>query len=299
MTAWSSPSNPQPKVRVPRWLDIYLRLSKSALVSMVILTMAAGFFLAGRHQFCLPRFLWAVLGTAFTAAGANAFNQWQEAQLDRLMRRTWGRPLPARQLGNRHAFCWAAGASGLGLCALACGTNALAAGLGLGAEALYVLAYTPLKRRSTVCTLVGAVCGAIPPLLGWAAATGGIGYGAWLLAAMLFIWQIPHFLALAWLHRADLRRADFRLLPLVDVTGGSTCRFCLLYSLALVPLSLCLPLLHVADWHSTAGVAAASVLMAILSFRLYQRPSDAAARALFRYSLAYLPVALVLMVVGG
>jgi protoheme IX farnesyltransferase len=288
--------NPKSKIG---WLGVYLRLSKTALVSMVVLTMAAGFLLANRQCLDLPRFLWAALGTAFTAAGANAFNQWHEAQLDKLMRRTRGRPLPARQLGSRQAFCWAACVSAIGLCVLACGTNALATVLAVGAEAMYVLAYTPLKRRSTVCTLVGAVCGAIPPLIGWAAASGRLEHGAWLLAVMLFLWQIPHVLALAWLHRADLRRADFRVLPQVDGTGRGSCRFCLLYSAALVPLSLCLPLMQVANWRSAAGVAAASVVMAILSFRLCRRQSDANAQALFRYTLAYLPLALMLMIIGG
>lgn len=182
---------------------------------------------------------------------------------------------------------------------LACGNNMLTAALGLSAAAGYVLVYTPLKKRSPVCTLVGAISGAIPPLMGWAAATGGIEYGACLLAAMLFLWQIPHFLALACLHRADMRRAGFRMLPLVDGTALHTCLFCLLYSLALVPLSLFLPFTQVTDWRSGTSAAAASAVLALLSLRLYWRRNDASARTLFRYSLAYLPLVLVLIVAGG
>ncbi|MGD0090730.1 MAG: heme o synthase [Planctomycetota bacterium] len=281
---------------VSHWLSIGLRLSRAALVSMVVLTMAAGFLLASPRGLSLEHLVWAILGTASTAAGASTLNQWWEVQLDRLMRRTAARPLPAQQLRTCYAFWGAAGACACGLCVLACGTNVLAAALGACAAAIYVLVYTPLKKRSTLCTLVGAVCGAIPPLLGWAAAGGSLEAGAWLLAVILYVWQIPHVLALTWLHRADLRRAGFRILPLLDSTGRSTSQFCLLYSLALVPLSLCLPLTQLASWQSTAGIAAASVVMVVFSFRLYRQRDDASARALFRYSLAYLPLIFVLRV---
>jgi protoheme IX farnesyltransferase len=279
---------------VPCRLSVYARLSKGSLVVMVALTAAAGFLLAGRHLLDLPRLLWLMIGTALIAAGANAFNQCWEVQADALMQRTRGRPLPALQIGRTCAFLWAASASVAGVLVLACGTNWLAASLGLSAEAIYLLAYTPLKKRSPLCTLVGAVCGAIPPLMGWAAASGEIGYGAWLLAALLFVWQIPHSLALAWLHRADMARAGFRVLPAADAAGRSTAEFCLLYSLALVPLSLCLGLTQGAGWPGTACAAAASLAMAWLSVRLYHGRTEARARALFVYSLVYLPVLLVL-----
>jgi protoheme IX farnesyltransferase len=273
-----------------RALRARLRLFKPALVAMVALTASAGFCLAGRGAFDPSTFLALMLGTLCAAAGANALNQWQEARLDGLMRRTAGRPIPAGELGSRGALCLALGASLLGLGLLALRVNAFVAALGLLAECLYVGAYTPLKRRTLLCTLVGALCGATPALMGWAGARGELEYGAWLLAAILFVWQVPHFLALAWTHREDFRLAGFRVWPAVDPGGRCTAQFCVLYSLVLASLSLCLPLARLASWVGASAALAAASLMVALSARLYRNRGEADARALFRASLAYLPL---------
>jgi protoheme IX farnesyltransferase len=271
-----------------------LRLSKAGLVAMVAGAGGAGYVLAGGRAVDI-RLLWTVAGTGLLAAGANAFNQWWEIQLDSVMQRTCGRPLPARQLAPVSALCWAAAASVAGVVVLAAGATVLAAGVGLGAAVLYVLVYTPLKRRTTLCTLAGAVCGAAPLPLGWAAARGSLDYAAWLLAALLFAWQIPHALAIAWLRRQDIERAGFRILAFRGDPGRAASQMCLLYSLALAPLSLLAATAGVAGWRGAALAALVAGGLTLHSLRFCLRRDDASARAVFRYSLSCLPLMLLAM----
>ena len=183
-----------------RQTAIYLELAKTRLTTLVLLTTGVGYVLAVDGPIAWDTLFWTILGTALTGSGANGLNQCIEAEADRRMARTHGRPVAARRIGVRHAWTvslmWAA----LGVFLLSALVNTLTAALGAVAVLLYVLVYTPLKQRSSICTLVGAVVGAIPPMMGVAAATGRLGLGAWILAALLFTWQIPHSLALAWLY---------------------------------------------------------------------------------------------------
>ncbi len=270
-----------------------MELAKARLTALVLATTVVGFLAAGGRVG--SGLLAAVLGTGLAAAGANVLNQWLERRPDALMRRTRGRPLPARRVAPPAALRLglAASAAGVGLLALLSGPlpSALAALVVL----LYTLVYTPLKRRTPACTLVGAVCGAVPPLIGWTAAGGRLGPAAWLLATVLFVWQIPHFLSLAWLHRRDYERGGFRMLPVVDPTGDLTCRSLLLFTGALPALVAAILLVGLAGPMFAAGGLVLSVFWLTAGLRLWRRRSEAAARRVFLGSLAYLPLLLGLM----
>jgi protoheme IX farnesyltransferase len=213
------------------------------------------------------------------------------------MRRTAGRPLPAGHARPRTVFVVAIVAGYAGCAALAFGTTMLASALAAANILLYVLLYTPLKPRTTFNTLVGAVTGAIPPVIGWTAVTGTMAPGAWALFALLFAWQIPHFLALAWLYRADYAAGGFVMLPVRDPSGTATAQAALLSSLALVPVGLLAVLTGVAGvrWYAPVALVA-GLWMSWLAIGFLRERSDARARRLFLASLAYLPIVLGAMV---
>lgn len=276
--------------------ELYLQLVKARLSALVVVTAAAGYLLAHPHPLDLPRLGWTLLGVALTAAGANGLNQRMEWRWDQQMNRTRLRPIPSGRLSTGAAALWAGLSVGWGLLLLVTFVNPLTAGLALLVEVLYLAVYTPLKRRSPLCTLVGAVCGAIPPIMGWTAATGSIGAGALLLAGILFLWQIPHFLALAWLYRDDYARGGFVMLPARDPAGHATALAATVYALALVPLGLAGVLAGVNGWIAAAGLVALGSWLTIRSATLLRTRSEGAAKQLFLATLAYLPVALALLV---
>lgn len=272
---------------------LLLELSKARLSGMVVLTAGVGFWLAsagaGTDWLTLVLML---IGTTLSACGANALNQCVEVRRDARMLRTCHRPLPSGELLSAPAWTAALLMALTGPLVLLAGTNMLTAALSAGCIALYVLVYTPLKVLTPYNTLVGAVVGAIPPLMGWTAATGTIGIGGLALAGVLFVWQIPHFLALAWMYRDDYARGGYRMLPLDDPDGGLTCRVMLLYCLMLVPVSLMLTLCGAAG---TVYAAAALVLgggLLALGLRLYRARTRENARRLFLGSVIYLPLLL-------
>ncbi len=277
-------------------IELYLQLVKARLSALVVVTTAAGYLLAHPDPLDLPRLGWTLLGVALTAAGANGLNQRMEWRWDLQMNRTRHRPIPSGRLSASAAALWAGLSVGWGLLLLVTFVNPLTAGLALLVEILYLAVYTPLKRRSPLCTLVGAVCGAIPPVMGWTAATGSIGAGAWLLAGILFLWQIPHFLALAWLYRDDYARGGFVMLPSRDPAGNATALAATVYALALIPLGLAGVLAGVNGWIAAVGLVALGSWLTIRSASLLQTRSEGAAKQLFLATLAYLPVALALLV---
>ena len=202
-------------------LSSYLELGKARLSTLVVATTAVGFAVApGRFDALL--FAWTLLGTTLAALGANSLNQWAERERDALMERTRTRPLPSGRLAAREALAAGVLESLGGVALLAALVNLLTALLAAFVILLYVLVYTPMKSRSHLNTLVGAVCGAIPPMMGWTAVTGALDPGAYILAAVLFVWQIPHFLALAWLYREDYQRGGYKMLPHSDPSGRLT-----------------------------------------------------------------------------
>ena len=217
---------------------LYLALTKPDVSFLVVMTTVAGYTLGTRGPLDWLRMAHTVFGTTLVAAGTSALNHYFERDTDALMRRTASRPLPSGQLNPREAFWFALSLIGFGTLYLALATNALATALGIATSVLYLCAYTPLKRKTTLATLVGAFPGAVPPLIGWAAARGTLNIEAWFLFCMLFLWQFPHFDAIAWVYREDYKRAGIKMLPVVDPEGARTFREILMTAALLVPVSL-------------------------------------------------------------
>lgn len=278
-------------------LSVYVELTKARLVALVVVTAWVGFVIGSNGAVVWSTLVCTLVGTALAALGANALNEWMEIRPDGRMERTRNRPLPAGRLPARRAFTVATVMLAAGPIVLVLTANWLAAALALAAGVIYLTVYTPLKRRSPLCTLVGAVCGALPPMVGWTAATGHLGPGAWVLGATLFVWQIPHFLALAWLYREDYARGGFRMLPVVDRAGEVTTVVVILYCLALLPVGLGATLTGLAGW----AYALCSVLLGMgllaLGIDLYRRRTRTSARRLFLASIIYLPLLLGFMVI--
>ncbi len=282
----------------PSIYRLHLELSKARLSLLVLTTTFVGFILGSPDVlFQLPALFWTLIGTGFAAAGANALNQWFEVNRDAKMIRTRNRPLPSGNMSPQYAFGFGIAASILGTLILSLYVNDIAAGLALLNVLLYVLVYTPMKPLSTMNTLVGAICGAVPPMIGWAGAAGGLGAGAWLLGAILFAWQIPHFMALAWLYRDDYERGGFRMLPIVDQSGGLTCRVIVLYLVAMIPLALILTLFGYTGIIYAIGSVILGAYFLWQGLILMQTKNNANARKLFLASLIYLPFLLGLMVI--
>lgn len=282
---------------------IYAELAKARLSALVVITAGVGFALASPLD--TPRAFGALfatlLGTALAAFGANALNQVIEHERDARMARTSTRPLPAGRIARPHALIYGLLLAIGGPALLWLQTNTLTASLAALCVLIYVLLYTPLKPVTPLNTLIGAVCGALPPMLGWTAASGLTGSAsldapAWTLGAILFFWQIPHSLALAWLYREDYERGGFRMLPSVDPSGRLTCQATVIYSLALLPLGLLLTVQRVCGPWYAAGSLLAGGLFVLTALLLYRRRDRAAARRVFFASIIYLPVLLALMV---
>jgi protoheme IX farnesyltransferase len=238
-----------------------------------------------------------LLGTALVAGGTNALNQLSERDVDARMRRTRGRPLPSGRLTPRAAGAFAAAISVAGVAYLAATVNLLTAGLAALTLTSYVFLYTPLKRRTSLNTLVGAVPGALPIVGGWTAAGGRLDVAAAALFWILFLWQLPHFLALAWVYRDDYRAGGLVMLGGVDATGRLTGRMSLLFALALVPVSLVPTLLGVTGAVYFVGALLLGGLYAAAGAALCFATTERRARRLFLTSIAYLPALLTLMVV--
>ncbi len=275
----------------------YLILFKARLCGMVLITTAVGYVVASSADLDWGRLVVVIAGTGLAAFGANALNQWLERDLDARMHRTRLRPLPAGRLSSRQAVTAGVGVSVAGPLLLWAGAGWLPAALALATILLYVLVYTPLKTRSTLNTAVGAVSGALPPVIGWAGAGQGLDLGAGLLFALLFLWQMPHFFALAWMYREDYARGGFRMLPVVDPRGHLTFPVTAVFALLLLPLGLIVTVAGLAGIWFALGSLALGAWWSVLSLRLARSGSDRDARRVFLASLAYLPLVLGLMVV--
>ncbi|MDH4470775.1 MAG: heme o synthase [Verrucomicrobiae bacterium] len=269
-----------------------MELIKLRLSLLVLITTLVGFLLGWTGP--IDYFLLGVtlLGTGLSACGASALNQWWEHELDALMKRTQDRPLPAKRLHPRDALLFGLLSVFIGTALLLFFVNLVSASLGLATVAIYVLGYTPMKRHTTLNTLLGAVPGAIPPLLGWTAATGEIGLEGVLLFLLLWFWQMPHFLAIAWLYRDDYAAAGFRMLSVDDPEGLMTSRQALLYALGLLAVSLLPGVIGMATplYFVLALILGFVFVLAALNF-VMQR-SRKKARSLFFASIIYLPLIL-------
>ena len=273
----------------------YLALTKPDVSFLVVMTTLAGFYLGSRGPLDLLRLAHTVFGTTLVAAGTSALNHYFERDSDARMRRTASRPLPSGQLQPVEALWFGVGLVAAGTIYLLLATNALASLLGLATAVSYLAAYTPLKKRTTLATLVGAFPGAVPPLIGWAAARGTLSFDAWILYAILFLWQFPHFLAIAWMYREDYARAGIRMLPVVDRSGTATFRQILLAGIALVPVSLLPAIVGMAG--ARYFFAAWVLGLALVQVCLWAARSRANVRAkwLMHATVIYLPLLLGLL----
>jgi protoheme IX farnesyltransferase len=274
----------------------YVALAKPRLNVLVVASSAAGYYLGSPSAPELTPMLLAVCGTALVAGGAAILNQVYERDTDALMQRTRLRPLPDHRVKTEEARVFGVVLSVAGTAILALAANLLAALVAVTTLVIYLGVYTPLKRRSAISTLVGAVPGALPPLIGWTAARGAIDAGGWTLFAIVFLWQIPHFMAIAWIYRDDYRRAGFPMLPVIEPDGLRTGRQAVLYALALVPVSLVPALVGVAGVAYFWFALVLGVAFLALSARFAASRSEGRARALFYGSLVYLPLIWAVMI---
>jgi protoheme IX farnesyltransferase len=231
-----------------------------------------------------------LLGTLLIAGGTAALNQWHERDGDALMRRTRGRPIPSGRIGARQAFWFGTALSVAGFAELSLAVNLLTGLLALFTLASYLFVYTPLKRRSPISTTIGAVPGAMPPLIGYAAASGHLNFEAGILFAILFLWQFPHFYAIAWMYREDYARAGIRMLPVVEPTVDSTARRILWFSLALVPMSLAPAFFAMAGNVYLFGATVLGTLVLYAGFQANSLRTIAHARRVLLASIVYLPL---------
>ncbi len=280
-----------------KW-SVVSQLIKARLTFLVLLTTLVGFYLGSKGGIHYGLLVHTLLGTALLACGASALNQYLEREHDAKMRRTEGRPLPSKQMQPQTALVFGAATSILGMAQLALAVDLLTSLLGAATLVSYLFVYTPLKRLTTLNTIVGAIPGALPPLMGWTAAsgTGQIASEGLALFGLLFFWQLPHFLAIAWLYREDYARAGFQMLPVVDPDGERTGRHALAHTLGLLPVSLIPVALKMAGVLYMAGAIVCGVLFIYAAWRFSRELSADRARRLFFVSLLYLPAVLGLMV---
>jgi heme o synthase len=278
-----------------RLLD-YLALTKPRLNALVVATSATGYYLGTTGRLDFERMVQAVAGTALVAGGAAVLNQVYERDTDALMRRTRLRPLPDGRVSPADARVFGVVLAAAGLAMLAARSTLLAALLAAATLVVYLVVYTPMKRRSPVATLIGAVPGALPPLIGWTAANGPHWLGGLTLFSIVFLWQIPHFMAIAWLYRDDYGKAGFPMLPVIEPDGRKTGRQAVAYAAALLPVSLVPSLIGLSGSTYFVLALALGTLLLTLSVRFAWFRSIASARALFLGSIVYLPLLWIVMI---
>jgi len=285
-------------VSLGRKASAYLTLTKPRIVLMVLITVATGFLLGARGSTYPPTLLLTIFGTGLVAAAASVWNQVLERTRDALMRRTAQRPLPTGQVTPIESAIFGSILAVAGLAILAIGVNATATLVAAVTFFLYVAVYTPLKPITTLNTAIGAIPGALPPVIGWAGATGNLGIEAWSLFLIVFLWQFPHFLAIAWIYRDDYARGGHKMLPSVDPTGVMTARQAVLHGLALVPVGLLPTALGFAGPFYFGGALLLGLFYLIQAVRFWRDVSDASARRLLRASFLYLPAVLALLLLN-
>ncbi len=267
-------------------------LVKARLTLLVLLTTAVGFYLGSESPVDYSALFHVVFGTAAAAAGAAALNQWWERRADALMRRTKMRPIPAGRMPALQALVLGVVLSIFGVGYLAIRCNALSAVLTAVTIAIYIFAYTPLKRTSTANTAVGAIPGGIPPMIGWAAARGSIGPEAWSLFAIVFLWQLPHFFAIAWMYREDYSRAGFRMISSNDRSGERSASQSVFFCILLLVIAGLPAFLGIASFVYLAAELVLGGLFVAVAMRFLQMRTAGAARLLFIASIIYLPLLL-------
>lgn len=278
----------------PRSLG-YLSLTKPDVTFLVVITTWAGYYMGAIGPLHWLHLTHALLGTTMIGAGTSALNHFFERRSDAQMRRTANRPLPAGVLRPVEALAFGVLLAAAGALYLAVAVNLLASMLGVVTCVSYLGAYTPLKKHTTLATFIGAFPGAVPPLIGWAAARGSLTVEAWVLYAILFIWQFPHFLAIAWMYREDYARAGIRMLPVVDQSGDATFRQILAYSAALIPVSLLPAVVGMAGIAYFYLALLLGVAMMQVSLWAARTRTNQRAKWLMHASVIYIPVLLGLL----
>jgi protoheme IX farnesyltransferase len=268
----------------------YLSLTKPRLNVLVVATSAAGYYLGAPGGTGILQMIPSVAGTALVAAGAAVLNQVYERDTDALMRRTRMRALPDGRVAHGEARLFGMVLSGTGLVLLAARSNIAATLLALATIVIYLAIYTPMKRRTSLSTFVGAIPGALPPLIGWTASHGRISLGGLALFAIVFLWQIPHFMAIAWMYRDDYAVAGFPMLPVIEPEGRRAGQHAAIYAAALVPVSLVPALVGVSGAVYFGVALVLGLAMLWLAVRFAATRSDASARRLFFGSITYLPL---------
>ena len=276
-------------------LQDYVQLTKLRLASLVVFSAAMSFLLAP-VEIIWSKFFFLILGGFFITGSANGFNQIIERELDKLMDRTMNRPLPDSRITVAEAFAVCLLLGIVGVFILTFYMNVTCGILGLLAILLYTVVYTPLKRVTPLAVFVGAIPGAIPPMLGWVAATNNLGLIAWLLFSIQFLWQFPHFWAIAWVLDEDYKKAGFNLLPTGKRDKGSAMQ-ALLYTICLVPVGLMPFIFHLSGWISMIVITSISIYFLFRAYQLYKECSIEAARSLMYASFLYLPIVLIAMVI--
>jgi len=283
-------------VGVRERIAAFVELTKPRIAVLLVLTSAAGFYLASSLPFDYFLFATSMIAIALLAFGVATLNQYWERNIDKLMERTSTRPLPTSKVTPNESLIF-----GVGLCSIAeiylfLFVNPLTAILGLVVIVGYVLVYTPLKTRTSVSTAIGAIPGALPPLMGWTAAANEITVAAWALFAMQFLWQFPHFMAIAWMYREEYKKAGILMLPVVEPSGRLTSRQIVLFTVMLLPVSLAPFFLAISGFIFLIGASILGLLFLIISIQSAQAKTNEMARRLLLASVIYLPLLFILMV---
>jgi protoheme IX farnesyltransferase len=279
----------------------YIALTKPRITWLILMSTGVGYFF-GVQKGVWPGWHWltllhTIVGTGLIASGTAALNQWYERIADGKMRRTQDRPLPSGRLTPGKALAFAIAISAAGFAELWFGANPLSATLGLVTLLTYLFVYTPLKQRSPHSTTIGSIPGAMPPLIGFAAASGTLTWDAWILFAILFLWQFPHFYAIAWMYKEDYARAGIRMLPVVEPDGKSTARRILLYSVALIPISMLPKFFAMAGNVYLYGALALGLAFLYYGLRIRSDRTRQQARRVLLASVVYLPLLFSLMLI--
>jgi len=280
---------------VNKWWS-YVVLTKPDVTFLVVITTVAGFYLGSRGPLDWLLLLHTLCGTMLVAGGTAALNQYVERDMDAMMRRTALRPLPTGQLRPREVLVFGVGAIVIGFVWLLAKVNVLAALIALATCLLYLGAYTPLKKRTPLATAVGAFPGALPPLIGWAAATGSVSLGGWILFAILFFWQFPHFMAIAWMYREDYARAGIKMLPVVDPKGDATFAQVIWTSAVLVPTSLLPSLAGIAGIRYFFGALVLGMILLQAGLWANRTRTNVRAKWLMHATVAHIPLLLGFMI---
>lgn len=277
----------------------YFELTKPRIIHLVLVTTALGYYLGDGKISLSLTLLWTLLGTTLCCAGSAALNQYLERDFDALMKRTANRPLPSKAIPPQNALAFGVILVLMGTASLVLTVNLLTGFMAILTAFLYVVVYTPLKRVSWINTGIGAIPGALPTVGGWTAATGELSIGAWLLFLILFVWQHPHFYAIAWMYKDDYAKGGFKMLPVVEPDGKRTFRQILAFSALLIPVSIFPTLFGISGYFYLTGALLLGSFMLWSGYMVWKTHEVSDARKVLRMSIFYLPILLLLVVVDS